>query len=372
MRQVRVLQVFFGLSTGGIERLITDLAVGLPAPRFRVSVATYQGGPFETAIRGAGGDVMMLGAPELRRLARMSVHFRRLREVLSSDIDVVHTHSLGILWRVLVASTSRRTWRWIHTEHVRVDVPDLYTQGLLSVAPMLLRRPDVVTGVSDSICDYLVNVAKVTASRVHRVPNGVDIQRFAEVNDRSVAKRRLGIPDDAWVVGTVANLRPQKNHLALLRALARVQMRIPRARAVFAGEGPLLLNLQSHARRLGVASLVHFLGARTDVAAILGAVDVYCLPSRFEGMPISLLEAMAAGCPIVATRVPGTVDVIEHERTGLLVPLDNIEVLADQIVRLHDDRGLRARLSCAGRRHVACHFASDAMLRRYERLYTGI
>ena len=368
-----MLHVFFGLSTGGIERLITDLAVGLPAPPFRISVATYHGGPFTSVIRGAGTEVMMLGAPDFcSRVARMSAHVRRLRALLSSPFDIVHTHSLGILWRVLLASSPRRTWHWIHTEHVRVDVPDLYTQGLLRLAPFLLRRPDVVTGVSDSVCDYLLNVAKVSPSRVHRVPNGVDVRRFADANDRSVVRRRLRIPDDAWLLGTVANLRPQKNHVALLRALARVRRTVPRAHAVLVGEGPLLPILQRHARSLGVEPFVHFLGARTDVAEILGALDTYCLPSRFEGMPISILEAMAAGCPIVATQVPGTVDLIEHERTGLLVPLDNIEALARQIVRLHDDGGLRARLRRAGRIHVTLHFASDVMLRRYWRLYTAI
>ena len=131
----------------------------------------------------------------------------------------------------------------------------------------------------------------------------------------------------------------------------------------------MLAALQAEARCLGIAPFVHFLGARTDVPEILNALDLYCLPSRFEGMPISILEAMAARCPIVATRVPGTVDLVEDGRTGVLVPAEDTRMLADQLLRVGADAELRRRLVEAARTHVAEHATSDAMLRHYARLY---
>jgi glycosyltransferase involved in cell wall biosynthesis len=367
---IRVLHVFFDLSTGGVERLITDLSLGLTGPSLHVSAATYQDGPFGAQIREAGGDVSILGASHVRpRLARAIVHFRRLRALLSSGFDVVHTHSLGILWRVWIASVPRREWRWIHTEHIRVDVPDLYPPRLLKMAPMLLRLPDTLTGVSATISDYYLNTVNITADRIHCVPNGVDLRRFERSDDRRVTRRRLGIPDGAWLIGTVANLRREKDHSTLLRALVRVRAAEPRAHLALAGEGPMLAALEAEARDLGIAPFVHFLGARTDVPEILSALDLYCLPSRFEGMPISILEAMAAGCPIVATRVPGTVDLVEDGRTGVLVPPDDTRMLADQLLRVGADAELRRRLVKAARTHVAEHATSDAMLRHYARLY---
>lgn len=369
---IRVLHVFFGLSTGGVERLITDLVVGLAGPRFRISVATYQGGPFAAEIRESGREVAILGAPNVHpRLVRAGAQFRRLRAVLSSGIDVVHTHSLGILWRVLVASLPRREWRWIHTEHVRVDVPDLYTPRLAKVAPILLRRPDVLTGVSGAICDYYLNTVQIPAGRVHCVPNGVDVRRFERRDNPGATRRRLGIPDGAWLIGTVANLRRQKNHSALLRAFVHVRAAEPRAHLILAGDGPLMAALQTEARSLGIGPFVHFLGARTDIPEILSALDLYCLPSRFEGMPISILEAMAAGCPVVATHVPGTVDVVEDGRTGVLVLGEDAQRLADQLLRVGADAELRRRLIDAARSHVAEHATSNAMLRHYAQLYNG-
>lgn len=370
---IRVLHVFFDLSTGGVERLITDLVAGLTGPRFRVSVATYRDGPFGPEVRRSGGSVAILGAPDIRlRLTRAATHFRRLRAVLSGGFDVVHTHSLGILWRVLVASLPRRTWRWIHTEHIRVDVPDLYAPRLLRYAPILLRQPDALTGVSSTICEYYVTSARIPAKRVHCVPNGVDLRRFDRRDDPNMIRRRLGIPDDAWLIGTVANLRREKNHSGLFKAFVRVRAAAPRAHLVLAGEGPQLAALQSEARRLGIDAFVHFLGPRTDVPEILNALDLYCLPSRFEGIPISILEAMAAGCPVVATRVPGTVDVVQDGRTGVLVPVDDPQQLADQLLRLGADAQLRTRIVDAARVYVAEYATSSAMLGHYARLYNGL
>ncbi len=369
----RILQVFYGLGTGGTEKLIADLAVGLRHFGFHVTVGTFWGGPFAETIRQGGGDVAVLGASAVRpRLARMAVHFNRLRSLLGRDFDIVHTHSLGILWRVLAASLPRRSWTWVHTEHIPVDLPGLYSPWLVRLAPGLLRRPDFLTAVSRETCAYYVNTAGVAAERIRHVPNGVDVRRFANTRDRLALRDQLRIPPDAWLVGTVANLRPEKNHVVLLKALARVRETVPTAHLVLAGEGPLLGTLQGHAEHLGVAPFVHWLGARTDVPEILRMLDVFCLPSSREGMPLSILEAMAAGCPVVATHTTGTADIVEPEATGLLAPVGDTEKLTEQLLRVHDDPVLRSRLANAARRYVMGHARMDSMLSEYSRLYSRL
>jgi glycosyltransferase involved in cell wall biosynthesis len=171
------------------------------------------------------------------------------------------------------------------------------------------------------------------------------------------------------LIGIAANFRPEKNHLGLLKALVRVRQLGRNARLLLAGEGPLLRRVQEEAQHLCVASFVHFLGARPDVPHILTALDVHCLPSRFEGMPFSVLEAMAAGCPVVASSAPGTVDVVEDGVTGLLAPIDDTEALAQQLLRIHDDTQLRLALITRARQYVAGHASKRMMLTRYADLY---
>jgi glycosyltransferase involved in cell wall biosynthesis len=364
-----------GLGTGGTERLVTDLARRLDRERFAVSVVALEDGHFRSELERDGCRVTVLdGVREGGgRLARLGHIWGAMRRALAGGVDVVHTHHLGMLLHAGVASLPRRGWRWVHTEHIRPDVERIYSRRLVRMAPVLLRWPDLVTGVAEPVGRYFSENASVPASRVRVILNGVDVARFAGGgDDRRTTRRALDIDDEAWVIGTIATLRPQKNHTLLLEAFARVARAVPAARLVLAGGGPLAETLEERSRALGVRDQVYFLGSRLDAPALLRAFDTYCLSSHYEGLPLTILEAMAAGCPIVATRVLGIAEVVRDGETGLLVSPDNPAALADALLRVRAAPALAARLVGAGRVWVQGHGDVGTMTHAYERLYEEI
>ena len=245
------------------------------------------------------------------------------------------------------------------------------------VADRLLRGlTDAAIAVSHSTRDFLVNERRVPAERVRVIWNGAPLEEFAPVpRERALAVRRgLSLPDDALVVGTVGRLSAQKGHRFLLDAAATLLPRRPEARVLIAGDGDLLDDLRRQAARLGLTGRVVFAGHRTDVADVLGALDVFCISSLYEGTPLALFEAMAAGKPVVSTSVDGCREVLEDGVSGLLVPPGDAAALAAAVDRAAADPGLRAALGRraleASRRYDvgAC---VDAMQALYDELLAG-
>jgi glycosyltransferase involved in cell wall biosynthesis len=374
MKPVRVLYAIHGLQTGGTERLVSDLARMLDRRRFTPMVAAVEDGHFRDILQADGCRVCLIGHSKGGRARRFGHVWRELRRELARGIDVVHTHHLGMLLHVRMASLPRRRWGWVHTEHVRPELepPDVYSARIRRLAPFLLRAPDAVTGVSDAVGEYFLREASVPPERVRVIYNGVDVERFAAPCDRAAKRQELGIPGEAWVIGTVANLRPQKNHALLVEAFAHLLTTVPRARLVLVGGGPLMADLRRQVDALGIADRVSLLGPRLDTPELLAMLDVYCLPSRYEGLPLSLLEAMAAGLPIVATRVLGISEIIRDEETGLLVPSEDAAALAKALIRLNHQPDLAAHLSARARDYVCRHGNARVMRDAYAELYERI
>jgi glycosyltransferase involved in cell wall biosynthesis len=216
-----------------------------------------------------------------------------------------------------------------------------------AVADRLLRdRTDGAIAVSRSTREFLVKQRFVPEERVRLIWNGAPLDEFAPVpRERGLAVRReLGLPEDALVVGTIGRLNAQKGHRFLLDAAARLLSRQPKARVLVAGDGDLMGDLRAQAATLGVADRVVFAGHRTDVPDLLGALDVFCISSLYEGTPLALFEAMAAGKAIVSTSVDGCREVLEDGVTGVLVPPADAGALADGLERVLGDEALCAAL----------------------------
>jgi glycosyltransferase involved in cell wall biosynthesis len=226
-----------------------------------------------------------------------------------------------------------------------------------------------VVAVSDDIARGLLEGAWAPAERLHTVLNGVDLQHFRPSRDRGASRAPLGLPLTVPVIGTVARLSPEKDQFTLLQAFARVRQALPEARLVIVGDGPLRPDLTAQSQELGVAEHTLFLGERSDVAALFGAMDVFCLPSRTEGTSLTLLEAMASGLPVVATAVGGTPEVVEADRSGFLVPPAEPQALADALVRVLKHPDLADRMGAAGRGIVAARYSLRAMVEQYSELY---
>lgn len=215
----------------------------------------------------------------------------------------------------------------------------------LQAEHMACVTSDWVISVSRADLDDLCGRGWANPQRSAHIPNAVDRTRFGRISKHE-ARRTFGVSDEVRVVGTVARLVPQKGVADLIRATAG----IPDVVLLIAGDGPLRGELEKLAKDLRAA--VVFFGARDDVPEFLAALDVFVLPSHWEGEPIALLEAMAAGVPIVATATSGTCEILKHEETGLLVPVGGVGEISAMVGQILRDELLRERLSSAAIRMV--------------------
>jgi glycosyltransferase involved in cell wall biosynthesis len=253
-------------------------------------------------------------------------------------------------------------------------VPAIVATAHLYVEPRGTRRPPVmfrpirrIIAVSDEVKARYAVELRVPARKLAVVRNGIRVPLSVRPADPALrAELVRGRPD--YVVLTPARLHEQKGHVFLLAAAAEV----PDATFVLAGDGPLRAELESRARELGVAERCVFLGHRSDVPDLLAAADLLVLPSLYEGLPVSVLEAMAAQRPVVATAIGGTDEAVTHEVAGLLVPPRDPIALASAIRRIRADPALAHRLAAAGRERVEREFSSEVMARKVMRIYDEV
>jgi glycosyltransferase involved in cell wall biosynthesis len=238
---------------------------------------------------------------------------------------------------------------------------------------MLARFTDRAIAVSGSTRDFLVRERHVPAKRVRLIWNGAPLAEFAPVTPAAAltARRELGLPADAPVVGSIGRLSEQKGHRYLLEAAARVLPHRQDARFLIVGDGDQMEPLRRQADALGIASSVVFAGHRTDVPALLGALDVFCISSTYEGTPLALFEAMAAGKAIVSTAVDGCREVLEDRVTGLLVAPRDPDALAAALGRVLDDAALRASLAKRAR-EASARYDIAACVAQMQDLYDEV
>jgi glycosyltransferase involved in cell wall biosynthesis len=285
-------------------------------------------------------------------------------------IDILHAHKFGSnAWAALWSTVARppvliaheQTWsfegkparRWIDRE-------------------LIAKRADAFICVSSEDRRRMIEIERIDPDKIVLVPNGIP-PLVAGANDN--VRAELSIAAEAPVVGTVSVLRDQKALDILLRAATIVRERIPDVQILIAGDGPEREPLERLSSGLGLDASVRFLGSRSDVPALLGAFDVAALSSDYEGTPLAVMEYMAAGLPIVATRVGGVPELIEDGRSGVLVDRRSPEQLAAGLVRLIKDRDLAAQLGIAARERQRDEFSIASVSKRveslYERLYTA-
>lgn len=280
--------------------------------------------------------------------------------------DVLHTHAWGTLCEGLLAAKLAGIPYVVHGEH-----------GTLQTRPRnvwVQRRvwgyADRVLAVSSRLAERMARDVGFPLERIAVIRNGVDLTRFGS-GPRSEVRSELGIRPDELLIGCVGRLVEVKNYPNFLRALAILKARDVRFQAVIAGAGPLHEQLQTLAASLSLAN-VRFLGNREDVPRLLAGFDVFVLASRSEGLSNVIQEAMATGCPVVATNVGGADELVVDGETGTLVLSDDPGALADAVARMAVDEAWRTRAGVAGRRRAEQLFGLDGMIRDYERMYLGL
>lgn len=283
--------------------------------------------------------------------------------------DIVHVHA-GIGWeghRLAAAARRRTGCAILRTEHLPYTLRELGDRALEAAYAEGVRHVDHIICVCEA-ARRTFRMSGVDGKRFSVVYNGIDPRQ--PVAPPGEVRRALGT-GDARLILTVGRLTDQKRHRTLLNALPALLAHHDACLA-WVGTGPLEAALRARAHALGVAARVLFLGQRDDVPALMAAADLLCLPSYFEGHPLVILEAMAAGLPVVAARSLGITETVCNGETGLLFPLDNAPVLAHTLARLLDDRQLAARLAAAARLVVRRHFTARRMAGQTLAVYRAV
>jgi glycosyltransferase involved in cell wall biosynthesis len=362
---VRVMHVTPSLTVAGMERVIQAICGAIDRERFAPSILCLrERGELAPELEAVGVPVFSLHERYERpdRLAFVKVARLLRRE----RIDVLHTHNTQALLDGTLGAILGGVRTVIHTDHARNFPDKLRYMAAEHVAAYYAHR---VVGVSSHSTENLRRYLRIPRRKLVTVINGIDVGRYHRAVDARAKRRELGLPAEGRLLGVAARITEQKGLTYLLQALPNVLARHPDVSLMIAGQGSEEAQLRAEIAARGLERHVHFVGVRLDVPDILHILDAFVLPSLWEGLPMVLLEALASGCPIVATSVGGVPDAVRHEETGLLVPPRDPAALAHAIDRMLGDHALRARATDNGLHLVRERFSSDAMTRQYERLY---
>lgn len=344
-----------------------DLTRRLPSREFTVVVGAPPDGPFFDRFRSLGVEVVGLALNRLgpRTLAAVA------RLVRERGIQVIHSHGkgAGLYGRLAARWTGVPALHTFHGIHYAK-----YPLGLARLYLWLERRlsglSHAVIHVSESQARQAETLRLADPAKSHVVVNGIDAMEVRALAERAPLSRdALGVSAEAQVLGCVARFDRVKGLDVLLEALGRLVDRYPGLVLVLVGDGKGERELRERATKAELAKRLRFTGALPDPVRLFPALDLYVSASRGEGLPLSLLDAMACGLPVVATRVTGHVDAVAHGITGLLTRPEDPQELADSVARLLDDPELRRRMGRAGRERVESRFTLEPMVARLAQLY---
>lgn len=380
--RIRVLRVIARLNIGGpalhatllTERLAPDrydslLVTGTEAPG-EGNYLTLQQKPLDRLV-----VIPTLGR-EIRGLSEISA-FRRLVQLMRQvRPHIVHSHTAKAGALARLAARLSKVPVIVHTYHGHVFhgyFSARQTRLFVAIERVLAGRTDCLLTVSETVRRELLGFDIGSPDRIRVMPLGLDLDRFlGGESARGHLRAELGLAPDTPTVGIVARLVPIKAHEVFLEAAARLTRRVAGAVFVIVGDGERRAALEAEVQRHGLRGRVHFLGWRRDLERIYADLDVVALSSRNEGSPVSLIEAMAAGRPVVSTRVGGVPDLIEDGRTGMLVAAGAPEALAEAIGALLANPDRARAMGEAGRQRVRPAFGAGRLLADMDRLYVEL
>ena len=366
--QPTVCHVLLTLTTGGAEMVAARLSRSLRDEYRFLFVCLDRIGELGEQLRREGFAVHVIDrrpGVDWRSTLRLGRFLRRER------VDVIHAHQYGPFFYSVSARLFHRRASLLFTEHGRFH-PDCRSLKRVAYNRLFLERRDKIIGVGESVRQSLINVEGMPAGRVGVIYNGINLDEFAPVAGRNDVRQSLGISDDEFVIIQVARLDPIKDHATALSALDRLRIRHPRVRLLLVGDGPQESEIRKIIDQRQLQNHVIQLGLRSDVANLLNAADAGLLTSHSEGIPLSLIEAMAVGMPIVATAVGGVPEIVESDVTGFLTQTGDSQAIAGALSRLCEDPLLCKRMSVLGRRRAESVFSQTRMDEEYRAAYAEL
>lgn len=362
-----VLHINYGLKTGGAERVSVNYAKFLDKRKYNVSIcALTSNNHYGEELAEAGVECYLLGK---RGRLDFSLLFRLYQLMRRLKVDIVHFHDVPTsVWSTIPARLAGVPviMRTLHN----TTAPEAnHSRFFIGVLRRMYARHTHFIAVSAGVHASQTEKYPRIADRITIQHNGIDPTPYEQPVDRDACLAELGLEGREFVIGVVARLARQKAHEVFLKAMKRIGESNDNVAAVIVGDGPRRAELTDLADRLSLGDRVVFVGVRNDVPRLLRAIDVMCLSSNWEGLPITILEAMASARPVVVTDVGGNREAVIDGETGIIVPPENPDALADALLRLAGDPESRAEMGRNARARFEEEFAIDAMIRTTESIY---
>lgn len=360
-KKIKVMLTITDLSIGGIELVNLNLASHLDKSRFEVTLVCWRGGgPLLTRVKEGDFKLVIFNLPSWNFIWNI---YRYYKEMKRLQIDVLHGNP-GTYARVAA-----------YIAGVPVIISSLHNMYpnlnkiILNMNRLLGKITDRFVAVSDAVGRYTSKIEWIGSKKLEKIYNGINMESFTNLPEKAKTRKELGFTYNVSLVATVGRLTDQKGVDIFIRSCMEISRQYKRVRFIIVGEGPCRKDLENLVEDLGMEEEIEFWGARHDIPKILSALDIMVVPSRWAGFELTLAEAMAAGVPVVASKVGPIPEVIADGETGILVPAEDPKALADAVIQLLGDSSLRKRMGEAGKKRVLEKFTVQKMVSQYEALY---
>ena len=357
---INVMQVVLSLEYGGLEKVVINLAERLDREKFHTSICCLDKlGELAEEAKEKGIKVVMV---KRRPGIDFFLPFRLAHILKKERVNLLHTHNMGPLFYGSLAAWLARVPIVLNTRHGRERKIG---------SQWIWRLNNEIITISEDAKKELSISNRINSEKIRVIYNGIETKQYITKTNIYKVKKVLNI-NSTLVIGTVARLSPEKDQFTLLEAFSKIAQMVDSVKLVIVGDGILRQELERRSKSLGIKDKVLFLGFRQNISEILSIFDVFVLSSLTEGIPLTLLEAMAAGKPVVATNVGGNPEVVVDGETGFLVPPKNPEKMAEAIITLLKNEELAMKMGEAGRKRVEEKFSLERMVREYEEIYRNL
>ncbi len=374
-KKLRVLEI--GKSTAGVGEYMRWLALGLDKSRFELTFACMSEGGEELAtslvkIEGLSAFSIPMNRYNISPISDFHALLRLAAEMRKGKFDLIHAHASkpGVLARLATIGSSIPVIYSPHCFAFHDGAHPLVACGIAFIERLLARflTRKIIT-VADAEIELARRYRVGKEKQFTTIHSGINTEPFDAPLPAALLRQSMNIPMNVPLVGMVGRMSKQKNPFLFLRAAALIHNRHPQAHFILIGDGPLKQAAKSMAADFGIADSVHFPGFRNDIPNLLSEFTIFVLSSAWEAFPLTILEAMAARLPVVATDVMGVSEIVINQRTGLLVPADNDQAMAAAIKDLLDQPVLAKKYGIEGRKRVIEHFSRAEMINQITQAY---